>query len=85
MCTLILGSILVEDLICGAACITEILLILCLVGIRIWAPFQYEGQIFHVYDFHYKDKTVMRRFYLYSGNVFTGKMESLYWRSIKRC
>ena len=34
---------------------------------------------YHQWDFHYKDKTVARLFYLYNGNPFTVKTTFLYW------
>ena len=30
-------------------------------------------------DFHYKDETVVRPYYLCNGNFYTGKMVTLYW------
>ena len=45
----------------------------------IWVPSQYKDHLSRYIYFHYKDKTVVRPFYLYNGNSYTGKSASLYW------
>ena len=40
---------------------------------------QYRDRLSSHGDFYYKDETVVRPSYLYSGNSFTGKTVSLYW------
>ena len=41
--------------------------------------FEYKDCLFRYRDSHYKGGTVMRPFYLYNGNLYTGKMASLYF------
>ena len=48
------------------------------------ALFQYKDGLSRYGDFHYKDKTVMRPYYLYNGNTYIGKMVSLYWDSLQK-
>ena len=42
-------------------------------------PVSMKRPSFPVWDFHYKDKTVVRPSYLYNGNLCTGKPASSYW------
>ena len=44
-----------------------------------WDRFQDKDYLPRYRDSHYKDKTVVRPFYLYNGNSSTGKTAFLYW------
>ena len=44
-----------------------------------WTLSQYKDGISMYCDFHYKDKMVMRLFYLYNGSLYAGKRTFLYW------
>ena len=43
---------------------------------EIEGPFWYKEGLSGYDDFHYKDKTVVKPFYLYSGKSYTGKVVS---------
>ena len=52
----------------------------CLLPGSTVSPSQHKDRLSRYVDFHYKDKTVVRPFYLYNGDPYTGKMTS-YWDS----
>ena len=49
----------------------------------LWAPSQYKDGLSRYGNFHYNDRTVVRRSYLYTGNSYTGKTTSLCWDGLK--
>ena len=46
-----------------------------------WALFPILIPLFHVWDSHYKYRIIMRLSYFYNGNLYNGKMKSVYWDS----
>ena len=44
-----------------------------------WGPFQYKDHLSRYGDCHVKDKTMNRPYYIWHGNLYTGKTASLYW------